>query len=47
MDEIEYHITCDLCGTNTVVLVEDEDETPAYCPMCGNEAIDIETIEIE
>lgn len=33
--EKEYWTECEACGTETQVLVIDEDEVPCYCPMCG------------
>lgn len=47
MEEFQYEVKCILCNTDTTIYLEDEDEVPAYCPMCGNEAIEVESIEIE
>jgi len=47
MDEYQYELKCILCNTDTTIYLEDEDETPAYCPMCGNEAVEVELIEFD
>jgi uncharacterized paraquat-inducible protein A len=40
MDEIEYDIDCPVCQLTTQVIVEDSEEKPAHCPMCGSELDD-------
>ena len=47
MEEKQYEVKCILCNTETLIIVENEDEQPSHCPMCGNEAIDVEEIEID
>jgi len=47
MDEYQYDITCILCNTEATVFLEDVEETPAFCPMCGSEAIEVEEIELD
>ena len=37
MEEYHYEVKCILCNTVTLVVIEDENEQPAFCPMCGNE----------
>lgn len=34
--EEEYWAECVACDTETQVMVVDNEETPAYCPMCGS-----------
>jgi rubrerythrin len=33
--EQEYYTECEVCDTETHVLVVDADEIPEFCPMCG------------
>ena len=47
MEEYQYEVKCILCNTDTTIYLEDEDEVPAYCPMCGNEAIEVESIDFD
>ena len=34
--EEEYWTECFACDTETQVIVIDNDEVPAFCPMCGS-----------
>lgn len=36
-ENLEYNIKCEICGTETSVVVFDVDERPAFCSMCGEE----------
>jgi Zn finger protein HypA/HybF involved in hydrogenase expression len=47
MEELQYELECILCHTKSTVIVVDEEEPPAHCPMCGSEAIEVEEIEID
>jgi len=47
MEEYQYEVKCVLCSTEFTILIEDEDEKPVYCPMCGSEAIDVELIDFD
>ena len=47
MDEYQYEVRCILCSTETTIYLEGEDEAPAYCPMCGSEAIEVESIDFD
>ena len=47
MEEYQYEAKCVLCSTEFTIIIEDEDEKPVYCPMCGSEAIDVELIEFD
>ena len=33
--EQEYYTVCEVCDTETQVLVVDVDDIPEFCPMCG------------
>lgn len=35
--EKEYYTSCVSCDVNTELLVEDEEELPLFCPMCGEQ----------
>ena len=35
-DDLEYIGVCNLCDTETQILVVEEEEPPVYCPMCGH-----------
>ena len=47
MEEYQYEVKCILCNTDVTIILEDEDEKPEYCPMCGNQAIDVELVELD
>ena len=34
--EQEYWTVCEVCDTETQVLVMDAEEVPQFCPMCGS-----------
>ena len=34
--EEEYWTECIACGTESQVMVLDNDEEPQFCPMCGS-----------
>lgn len=36
--EQEYYTECEVCDTETHVLVVDVDQIPEFCPMCGEMA---------
>ena len=36
----EYDINCPVCQHIVLVAVEDSEEKPAHCPMCGSELED-------
>jgi len=36
-----FEIICEICESFTEVIVVDVDETPCFCPMCG------ETVEVQ
>ena len=36
-DECVYEIQCEICEVNTVITIEEIDEKPAFCPMCGEQ----------
>jgi ribosomal protein S27E len=36
-----WSVECSTCGTETEVLVYNEDEAPVFCPMCGNSVITV------
>jgi rRNA maturation endonuclease Nob1 len=36
MDEVSYEIDCAVCEVVSEVVVKDNQEEPAYCPMCGS-----------
>ena len=38
MDEL-YWAVCDVCDTETEVSVVDADDTPSFCPMCGEQTV--------
>jgi ribosomal protein S27E len=42
MDNFGWGITCDICDTETDILVYGEDEKPVFCPMCGDDIITVE-----
>lgn len=44
--ESEYWAVCEVCETETQVLVIDSEEVPVYCSMCG-ESVDFEQLEDE
>jgi len=46
MEEKEYQLYCEVCSTETKILVLDCDEVPAFCPMCGTES-EVEAVENE
>ena len=34
--ELEYWTECESCETETqVIVIDEEEEVPQYCPMCG------------
>jgi len=33
-----YNLECDRCATETTIVVDNSNEEPVYCPICGNEA---------
>lgn len=33
----EYQIDCSICEVDSTVIVEDIDEKPIFCPMCGSD----------
>jgi rubrerythrin len=42
--ETEWWAECEACGTDTQVLVLDEEEAPQHCPMCGS-SVEYEELE--
>lgn len=36
MEEEQYITVCDICDTESNLVVTDTDELPIYCPMCGS-----------
>ena len=45
IDQRSFIVTCELCGSQTIIEVVNVDEAPIHCPMCGVEAI-IEEVEV-
>lgn len=37
MEEYEYSLECTFCETHIHMIVQDVDEKPIYCPMCGDD----------
>jgi len=37
MDEFDYALECPSCDVSLTMRVVDEDERPAFCPMCGED----------
>jgi hypothetical protein len=35
--EEEYWGLCDVCDTETQVMVVNSEDVPAFCPMCGSD----------
>lgn len=35
--EEEYWAYCDVCDTETQVMVVNSEDVPAFCPMCGSD----------
>jgi hypothetical protein len=35
--EGEYWGLCDVCDTETQVMVVNSEDVPAFCPMCGSD----------
>jgi rRNA maturation endonuclease Nob1 len=33
---MEYEISCEVCEKDSQVYIEDNDEMPSFCPMCGS-----------
>ena len=37
MDEFDYVLECPSCDVSLSLRVFDEDELPAFCPLCGED----------
>lgn len=37
-----WSVSCEICDTETDVLVYNEDEKPVFCAMCGESVIVVE-----
>jgi rRNA maturation endonuclease Nob1 len=37
MEEFKYTLECPACEVVMVLEVKEEDELPAFCPMCGQD----------
>jgi predicted nucleic acid-binding Zn ribbon protein len=35
-DEVTYEVECEVCEVESQVVVDLDEEIPAYCPMCGS-----------
>ena len=35
-EDIEYTGECVVCNTSMRLIVQEEEETPVYCPLCGS-----------
>ena len=35
-EEITYEIDCQVCEVTSQVVLDLDEETPAFCPMCGS-----------
>ena len=33
---MEFEINCEICEKDSQVFIEDNDEMPSFCPMCGS-----------
>lgn len=42
--EEEYWAACEICDTETQVIVLDSEDPPAFCPMCGSD-VEFEPLE--
>lgn len=40
MDEYKYQVECSGCECKVILIVQDEDEFPCFCPMCGQDIAD-------
>lgn len=38
--EYEYELTCAVCDVKMTLVVEDNEELPTHCPMCGSPSED-------
>lgn len=38
--EYEYTLVCTACESHVTLIVEDTEEKPTHCPMCGSPATD-------
>ena len=36
MDPVTYEIECAVCETICEVIADENDQQPAFCPMCGS-----------
>jgi len=36
-ETITYAITCEICDVRSKITVDEIDEKPSFCPMCGEE----------
>lgn len=34
-EELEYVMECIVCDVETSIVILNDDEKPAFCPMCG------------
>jgi rRNA maturation endonuclease Nob1 len=41
----EYQIDCEICESTVIVYNEEEDE-PAFCPMCGSSLLATEVTDV-
>jgi len=37
-DSWRYVNSCSICDIETTIIVHDEEDIPAHCPMCGSDA---------
>jgi len=35
--EYKYRAECDVCGGAISLRIYEEEETPSFCPLCGND----------
>ena len=43
----KYKVECEICDITTEIEVKYDNDHPQHCPMCGEDAIDIEHLEVE
>ncbi len=38
--EYEYNLVCTVCDSHVTLIVENNEEKPTHCPMCGSPSTD-------